>query len=134
MKTPSKRQLRIEFPANQSAVYSNNVMISHTNAEVIFDFIQIMPNDPRLKVQQRIVMTPASAKMFLNAFAENVRRYEGKHGEINLPPRPQSLAEQLFKSVASDSDKDDEADDDDTEDNGDDSDDTEDTPDDEQSE
>lgn len=93
------RQLRIEMPPNPSAVYSNTVIISHTQNEVVFDFIQIMPNDPRARIQQRIVMTPAHAKMFLNALMENIRRYEDAHGVLKLPPRPQSLAEELFKDI-----------------------------------
>lgn len=99
--TPN-RQLRLEIPANLNASYANTVMISHNLNEVIFDFIQVMPNDPRARVQQRIVMTPVHAKMFMNALVENVRLYEEKHGEIKLPPRPETLADQLFRAVRPD--------------------------------
>jgi len=98
---PQKRQLRLELPADPSATYSNTVMISHTTTEVIFDFIQIMPNDNRARVQKRIIMTPTHAKMFLSALAENINKFEESHGEISIPPRPQSLAEQLFGGVKS---------------------------------
>lgn len=84
------------MPPNPSATYANMVMISHTQFEVILDFIQVISHDPRARVQQRIVMTPAHAKMFLNALAENLTRYENANGEIKLPP---SLAEQLFKGI-----------------------------------
>lgn len=93
---PPARQLRLEIPANLNAVYSNAVVISHTASEIVLDFTQIMPNDPRARVQQRIVMTPVSAKLFLKALEENLERFEKKHGEVNLPPKPASLAEQLF--------------------------------------
>lgn len=95
--TPNnKRQIKVEMPPNPSATYANMVMISHTQFEVMLDFIQVIGHDPRARVQQRIVMTPAHAKMFLNALAENLTRYETTNGEIKLPP---TLAEQLFKGI-----------------------------------
>ncbi|MGB1286278.1 MAG: DUF3467 domain-containing protein [Aggregatilineales bacterium] len=96
---PKKRQLKLELPKDPSATYSNMVIIGHTQNEFIFDFVQIMPNDNRARVQKRIVMTPAHAKLFLNALQDNMGRFEAKHGDINTPPRPQSLAEQLFGGV-----------------------------------
>jgi|FLYN01.1.fsa_nt_gi hypothetical protein len=93
------RQLRLEIPANLNAQYSNAVIISQTHSEIIIDFIQVMPNDPRARIQSRIAMTPANAKLFLNALKENLARFEEKHGEISLPPQPVSLAEQLFGNI-----------------------------------
>ena len=87
------RQLRLEAPANLTAAYANTVIISHTATEVIFDFVQIMPNDPRARILSRVIMTPMHAKLFLRAFGENVTHFEDKNGEIKLPP---SLADQLF--------------------------------------
>lgn len=96
---PPQRQLRLELPASLSAVYSNAVIISQTNTEIVMDFLQVMPNDPRARVQTRVVMTPVSAKSFLKALEQNLTRYEEKHGEIILPPQPSSLADQLFGTV-----------------------------------
>lgn len=90
------RQLRLEIPANLNATYANAAIISQTHSEIIVDFIQVMPNDPRARVQTRIAMTPANAKLLLKALQENLSRFEEKHGEISLPPQPFSLAEQLF--------------------------------------
>lgn len=109
MQPPKKRQLKIALPKDDpSAAYANTVMISHTNNEVIFDFIQVMPNDTHGRIQKRIVMTPVHAKLFLNALGDNIQRFENKNGEIALPERT-TLADQLFKGV---SNADDEADDD----------------------
>lgn len=94
-----QRQLRLELPANLNAVYSNAVIISQTNTEIVFDFLQVMPNDPRARVQTRVVMTPSSAKSFMRALEQNLTRYEEKHGEIVVPPQPVSLADQLFGGV-----------------------------------
>ena len=102
---PKKRQLRLELGKDPSASYSNSVMISHTANEVIFDFIQIMPNDSHARVQKRIVMTPTHAKMFLIALQDNMNKFEEKHGEVTLPERP-SLADQLFGGIRPPGDED----------------------------
>lgn len=93
---PPQRQLRLEIPANLSAHYSNTVIISHTLSEVVMDFIQVMPNDPRARIQTRVVMSPLNAKLFLRALTDNLARFEERHGEIQVPPQPPSLADQLF--------------------------------------
>lgn len=113
---PNKRQIRLEIPNNLSAVYANAVVISQTHSEIILDFTQIMPNDPRARVQSRIAMTPANAKAFLNALQINLERFEEKHGEIKLPPKPNSLADQLFGGVRSEDEDDNEASDEDSDD------------------
>ena len=101
------KQIRLELPKDPSAIYANTVMITHTASEVIFDFIQVLPNDHRARVQKRIAMTPAHAKMLLDALQDNMQKYQAKHGEIKTPQR-RSLAEQLFGGVKPDADDDDE--------------------------
>jgi hypothetical protein len=104
---PQQRQLRLEMPNTLHASYANTVIISHTNSEVVFDFVQIMPNDPRARIQNRIVMTPINAKLFLRALGENISRFEERNGEIKVPPTPPSLADQLFSTIrTTDEDKD----------------------------
>lgn len=97
-----QRQIRLELPGNLSAVYANGAIINQTHSEIIMDFVQVLPNDPRARVQARIVFTPANAKSFLNALKENLDLYEQKNGEIKLPPKPVSLADQLFSSLRPD--------------------------------
>src|SRR5690606_3289487 len=96
MSQPQQRKLRLEIPANLNAAYSNGVIVSQTNKEIVFDFFRVMPNDPRARVQSRVVMTPSSAKSLLRALSQQVENYENKHGEIALPP---SLADQLFSTI-----------------------------------
>ena len=96
----TKRNLKLEFPRDPSAIYANMVMITHTANEVIFDFIQVMPNDDRARVQKRLMMTPTHSKLFLNALQENLDKFEAKHGKIGTPNR-QTLADQLFGGVRS---------------------------------
>lgn len=90
------RQLKLEIPAALQPTYANAAMINQTFSEIIIDFLQVMPNDPRARVQQRIVLTPVSAKLVLQALESNLKRYEEKHGEITTPP---TLADQLFGSI-----------------------------------
>lgn len=96
------RQLRLEIPSNLNADYANGVMISQTHSEIIFDFFQVMPNDARARVQRRVIMTPVNAKLFLQALQTNLDRFEEKHGEIPLPPKPPTLADQLFSVIKPD--------------------------------
>jgi hypothetical protein len=91
-----KQQLRIELPATLTVTYANAALISQMLTETVIDFLQVMPNDPRVRIGARIVMTPANAKALLRALAENIARYEERHGEITLPP---TLADQLFRQA-----------------------------------
>ena len=55
------------------------------------DFVAIMPGTPKAKVKSRIILTPEHAKRFQSALADNIRRYEESHGEIDSkdpPPIP----------------------------------------------
>ena len=96
---PAQNRLRIEYPANQTATYANAAIVNSTHSEIILDFLQILPNDPRGKVTQRIALTPANAKLLLNALKDNLTQFEAKHGEISLPPKPITLADQLFQGL-----------------------------------
>lgn len=97
-KQSANRKVKIELPKDPSAIYSNMVMITHTVNEVIFDFIQVLPNDDRARLQKRVMMTPTHSKLFLHALQENISKYEASHGAIETPAR-QTLADQLFGSV-----------------------------------
>ena len=76
-------QLNIELTEDVAeGVYSNLAIITHSNAEFVFDFILVMPGVPKAKVKSRIVMTPQHAKRLLRALADNVAKFEATHGEI----------------------------------------------------
>ncbi len=101
---PTPRRLNLEIPGDLPATYANFAIITHSPWEIFLDFAQILPNTPKARVKTRLVMTPTNAKMLLNALQDNIARYETQHGEIEMPPRPQSLADQLFGGVRSDDD------------------------------
>lgn len=79
------QQIQIELP-NETArgVYSNLAVISHSDSEVVLDFIQIFSGTPKAEVRSRVIMTPQNAKRVLYALKENLDKYERTHGEIPL--------------------------------------------------
>ena len=97
---PQKRQLKVERQQDLQANYSNMVMISHTAQEVILDFMQIIPQDNRALVVDRVVMSPTHAKLLLNALKDNIQKFETRFGEVKVPPAPPSLADQLFQNIS----------------------------------
>jgi hypothetical protein len=85
----------LELPADLEPVYSNLVRISHSPAELVFDFACMLPDQLSTRVLARLLLSPIGAKLFLRAFGENLARYEAAFGQINLPGEP-SLATDLF--------------------------------------
>jgi len=86
----------MEMPADMEAVYSNLVRISHSPAELVFDFARLLPGQTVARVVSRLLMSPIGAKLFLRALTENLARYEASFGEIQLPGDA-ALANDLFR-------------------------------------
>lgn len=80
------------------AIYANLVRIAHSPAELVLDFARLLPGDTAPQVCARVLMSPISAKLFLNALNENLARYEAAYGEISLPGDT-SLANDLFRTI-----------------------------------
>ena len=72
-------------PEVAQGTYSNLVVISHTPAEVVLDFAQMLPGQEGATVRQRIIMNPVHAKRTLAALNENIRKYEQQFGTIEEP-------------------------------------------------
>ena len=83
--SPQPLQINIELPPDVEVTYANFALISHTPSELVIDFARIMPNTPTAKIHARIVMTPMNAKLLHRALAENLKKFEEKHGEIKTP-------------------------------------------------
>lgn len=78
-----KGKLNIELPEDvATGIYANLAVITHSPAEFVMDFIQVMPGMPKAKVRSRVVMSPHHVKRLLGALAENVQRFEKQHGPI----------------------------------------------------
>lgn len=95
----------IELPDDLAPIYANFVRISHTASEFVLDFSLLLPGNQKPSVDSRLVMSPTAAKLFLQAMAENLSRYESKFGEISIPGK-HSLADDLFRPNQKDDPKD----------------------------
>ena len=62
--------------------YANLVIITHSHAEFVVDFVNVMPGTPKSKVKSRIILTPQHAKRFMKALIDNVKRFEAANGPI----------------------------------------------------
>ncbi|MFH1361078.1 MAG: DUF3467 domain-containing protein [bacterium] len=90
-----KMQIKVETGATDE-VYSNLAVISHNENEFVMDFIFVHP--PQGKLNARVIMSPAHAKQFAKALAENVEKYENKAGVIKEPPEPPVMGIEFSKN------------------------------------
>lgn len=103
MTTPAPNQQpmqgpKIEIPEELKPIYSNLARISHSPADIVIDFAQLLPGENKAVIQSRVLMTPLSAKLLMRAIQENLARYEAAFGEINIP-KNNNLADNLFKGI-----------------------------------
>ena len=84
-------QLQIELsPEVAEGIYANLAIITHSSAEVVLDFIRVLPGVPKANVKSRIVLAPEHAKRLLYALKDNVDKYEKVLGTIDLHEAPQA--------------------------------------------
>lgn len=99
MSAPNRPPLpSLDIPPGLDPLYANVVRISHTPAELVFDFGCLLPGEPKVRVISRLLMSPVGAKLFFRALGDNIARFEATFGEISLPGEG-SLASQLFRST-----------------------------------
>ena len=76
-------QLNIEISEEVSeGTYANLAIITHSHAEFVIDFVNVMPGTPKSKVKSRIVLTTFHAKRFMKALVENINKFEATSGTI----------------------------------------------------
>ena len=79
----AEQQLNIELSEEMAdGQYANLAIITHSFAEFVMDFINVMPNAPKARVKSRVIMTPHHAKRLMRALVDNVKRYEAANGVI----------------------------------------------------
>ena len=79
----NNNQLNIEISEEVAeGNYANLAIITHSHAEFVIDFVNVMPGTPKSKVKSRIILTPQHAKRFMKALVENVSRFEAANGKI----------------------------------------------------
>lgn len=76
--------LQIEIDENVArGTYTNLALITHSETELLIDFLFLQPQSPKTKVLSRIVTSPVHAKRFLAALQDNIAKYEARFGPIN---------------------------------------------------
>ena len=92
MENENPQQLNIELSEEiAEGIYANLAIISHSNTDFVLDFIRILPGTPKAKVKSRILMTPQHAKRLMMALADNINKFEGIFGNIDIDPGTQNL-------------------------------------------
>lgn len=102
MPEQDQSQLNIEISEEiAEGQYANLAIITHSHAEFVLDFVNVMPGTPKSRVKSRIILTPQHAKRLMKALKENLEKFEHANGfikdleEVQLPmhfggPTPQA--------------------------------------------
>lgn len=81
---PGQPQIQIQIPPEvQNGAYANLTFVSHTETEFVFDFVYVLPHEPRGVVRSRVIVSPKQAKRLMAALQDNVTRYEDRHGAVD---------------------------------------------------
>ena len=79
------QQIKIEFNEESTNVeYSNFVVVTHSAAEFVLDYIRVLPGMAKAKVKSRIIMSPMHVKTLMLALQDNIKKFEEKFGEIKV--------------------------------------------------
>lgn len=82
--SPKEQQIEVELtPEIAEGTYSNLAIITHSNAEFILDFINMMPGKPKANVKSRVILTPQHAKRLMMALNDNITKFETQFGKIS---------------------------------------------------
>ncbi|MFB0516008.1 MAG: DUF3467 domain-containing protein [Candidatus Neomarinimicrobiota bacterium] len=85
VKEPKTKQIQVELDEKVgTGEYSNLAIVTHSPAEFVLDFTQVMPGMPKARVRARIIMAPLHVKAFAMALNENIKKYEAHFGEIQV--------------------------------------------------
>lgn len=82
---PARPPVHIQLDeAIAQGVYTNIVLLNHTETEFVLDFAHLVPGAPAAKVRARVISSPRHTKRLLAALQKNVQRYEERFGVIEL--------------------------------------------------
>jgi Protein of unknown function (DUF3467) len=83
MSEQAQTQLNIEISEEVAeGSYANLAIITHSHAEFVLDFVNVMPGTPKSKVKSRIILTPQHAKRLMKALQDNIQKFETVNGNI----------------------------------------------------
>ena len=80
--TAPKLQVQIDEDVAQG-VYSNLVLLNHTENEFVLDFAFIQPSNGRAKVRSRVISSRHTRRL-LQALHKNLERYEERFGAFDI--------------------------------------------------
>ena len=79
------QQIKIEFNEDTTNIeYSNFVVVTHSAAEFVLDFIRVLPGMAKARVKSRLIMSPMHVKTLMFALQDNIKKFEDKFGEIKV--------------------------------------------------
>ena len=82
------QQINIELDEKvSSGEYANFVVVTHSPAEFILDFIKVIPGIPKADVKSRLIMSPMHTKNLLLLLNAKIKEYEKKFGKIQAPKK-----------------------------------------------
>ena len=93
----NKKRVTLEMPKDLPVFYSNATVIDFSPAEVVVDFVQLLPRMPKALVKSRIILSPIHAKILQRALAQHVENFERRFGVIRMPTQS-VLADDFFRS------------------------------------
>ena len=81
---PAGSPLQVEIDeATSRGIYTNLALISHSETELLLDFLFLQPQTPKTKVLARLISSPVHAKRLLWALQDNIQKYEARFGKID---------------------------------------------------
>ncbi|MEJ2586863.1 MAG: DUF3467 domain-containing protein [Deltaproteobacteria bacterium] len=87
-KGPEGQSLQINTGDEMSrGRYSNNVMVAHTAEEFIIEWLFNSPNG--IHLVSRVIVSPGHMKRIVQAFSENLHKYEEKFGQVASTDPPE---------------------------------------------
>ena len=76
-------QLQVEIDeATGRGIYANLALITHSETEILLDFLFLQPQTQKSKVLARIISSPLHAKRLLWALKDNIEKFEARFGPI----------------------------------------------------
>ena len=98
-----KKQQTLEIQLDEQVAqgsYCNRAIITHSASEFILDFGAMLPGISKLRVKNRIVLTPEHAKRLSMALEDNIKKYENQYGQIRVPDVKGYIPVSTFKGDA----------------------------------
>lgn len=88
-------QFKLILPADLEPVFTNRLLIQHTEHEFLIDAFVTTSGMARSRVRARLILSPVTAKALHDALGRDLERYEDEYGAVHLPG-DQTLVDNLF--------------------------------------